>query len=235
MKKLLLSLLLLLVSVYSYSQERKMLIGFSYGAANPIGKGTFTMDDYGYSVGFAKPGYSFNVNFHYRLNNWFGLSASLIKTSNDINTANLGEITFPGHYASEIGQKVNKPTSNGCLLIGAFIKKSGFPLYGKIQVGYGFVQAADVTFVLKDNNGTPTGFTMQSDAPFGFAYSAGIGAIFPVYKKLALTISVDFVSCLATPNVVLMNERTAAPVGFNTYDYSSYSINSQLGIAYMFK
>jgi hypothetical protein len=132
---------------------------------------------------------------------------------------------------SGIKGTVNKVSSVGCFLIGGYIKKSSFPLYAKVQIGYGNIQTAELT--LADNTSS---FTIkQSDKTYGFAYNIGVGAFFPLGDRFAFTASLDYTSCLAKPSVTLVDTysnaiRSTSP----TFDYGQNYISTQIGIGYMF-
>lgn len=228
MKKVSLLLTFIIITFYSFSQDRSGFVGIGLGSGIPVGAFAASSGSYN-NAGYATNGFSFNINFNYKLNDWFGLSISDIGAANGMSADKLVSSVYPGN--SGISSTVNKPSSVGCFLIGGYVKKHDFPLYGKVLIGYGNVRTADIT--LSDNTGKAT--IQQSEATYGFAYSVGAGALFPLSDRWALTISLDFVSCLATPSVIAVDNTTGARSVSPTFGYGQSFINSQIGIGYMFK
>lgn len=227
MKKTLLSISLLIVTLSSFSQERKAFIGLGFGGAIPLGAFSETSGSYN-TAGYAKTGASFNLNFHYKLNDMFGLAISSTGAANNMDVDKFITSISPN---SGISGTVNKVSSVGCFLIGGYIKKSSFPLYAKVQIGYGNVQTAEVT--LADNTSSIT--LKQSDKTYGFAYNIGVGAFLPLGNRFAFTASIDYTSCLAKPSVTVINTYTNTTLSSSpTFDYGQNYISTQIGIGYMF-
>ena len=227
MKKIFLFVTLFIMTFHSFSQDRKGFIGIGLGSAIPTGAFAASSGSYN-TAGYASTGLSFNLNFQYKLNDWFGLCLTSFDAANSMNADKLIASTITG---SSITTTVDKVSSASCFLIGGYVKKHDFPLYGKIQIGYGSVKTAAIT--LSDNTGSAS--ILQSDATYGFAYSIGTGGFFTLSNRWALTLALDYVSCLAKPNVIAFDHTSLTQSVSPTFDYGQNFICFQVGIGYMFK
>ena len=221
MKKTLLIIGCILATSQTFSQDRKGFIGIGFGSATPLGDFASTSGNYD-KAGYASAGASFNFNFHYKLNEWGGLSISSIGAANGMAV----DKAFPNAIG---GVSVDKPSSASCFLIGGYLKKESFPLYGKIQIGYGSVKTAELS--------DATSTLKQSDATYGLAYGIGLGALFTLSDRWAITAAIDYIACNATPSGVYAVSKTtgAHSSGSTTFSYGQTYISSQIGIGYMFK
>jgi opacity protein-like surface antigen len=227
MKKTLLIMACILVSAQVFSQDRKGFIGISLGGAIPVGAFSESSGTYN-TAGYATTGASFNINFNYRLNDWIGLSISSVGAANSINAEKLISSNIS---ASGLSYSIDKASSMSCFLIGGMIKKQSFPLYGKIQIGYGSVKTAELTL----SDFTTSATFKQSDPAYGFAYNLGVGALFSLSNRWALTASIDYVSCLGKPSITLVDNSTGDKSYSPTFDYGQNYIGAQIGIGYMFQ
>ena len=81
MKTILFSFFLLL-SLFSSAQTYKGYVGGSFGLSNPIGNyGDNSVTNI--NAGGAELGYNFSLNYRYKVNNYFGVGASIFGVRND--------------------------------------------------------------------------------------------------------------------------------------------------------
>jgi hypothetical protein len=227
MKKTILLILSTIATSSVFSEERNGFIGVSLGLSSPFGDFANTNNKYG-KVGYATLGANFNINFNYRLNDWFGLSISCLGSANGVNSDKI--ITSP---TVNYRVTINKPSTIGCFLIGAFVKKNSFPIFGKAQIGYSLVKTADITIT---QNNLPFYHMYDSElgSNYGFAFCLGTGAIFNIGKRVACNISVDYLNSLAKPNYTLVDDYFQQILGSSQVDYYHHYINTQIGIGYTF-
>jgi len=225
MKRISILLVLTIISAQSFGQWRNDYLGIGIGAAVPVGAFGATNSNYYNKAGYATTGASFNVNYYHRFDDWFGLAVSSFSASNSVNTGRLLDVT---QYA---GMDVNRYSNANCLLVGGILKKRDFPLYAKAQIGIGEVQTAEFRFY--DYGGYEQQAFLQSDPAFGFAYSLGVGGLFPLRHGWALTLSADYVSCLAKPTVTTLDN---GGVEYNNpaLSYGQNFVNLQVGLGYTF-
>jgi hypothetical protein len=78
----------------------------------------------------------------------YGICVTSIGMANDMDAGKLLPSVAPG---SNLSAKININSSAGCFLIGGYIKESSFPIYAKVQLGYGSVKNAEI--IVSDNTG----------------------------------------------------------------------------------
>lgn len=223
MKRIFFICTLFALATQANAQSRNDYIGISFGSANPLGGFAATNNSYD-KAGFATGGASFNINYMHRFDDLFSLAISSFGASNGISTSKFMAVTGAD------AMTVNKTSSASCLLIGGVIKTRDFPLYGKIQIGFGTVQTADLT--IYDNSGD-VGYYQQSDPAFGFAYDIGVGGMLPLSSRWALTASVDYIGCTGKPSIVY-SDNINGPYTTGAFSYGQSFICAQVGIGYMF-
>ncbi len=222
MKQTAFILVLSILTMQGFAQPTADYLGIGFGFGTPVGAFAATNSDNYDKAGFANTGGTFNINYVHKFNEWFGLAASTFSASNGVKTGRLLDVSGENYV------DVRSNSNASSLLVGGYFKQSDFPIYAKAMIGFGAVQTAGMRFY--DNSGEVT--FEQSDPTFGFAYSVGVGAFFPIAYRWALTASVDFVSIIAKPSVTVIDNGNVYQGP--TFSYNQNFINGQVGIGYMF-
>ncbi len=231
MKKIIVFITLLLVTMQSYSQDTKGYIGFSLGPSIPMGD-LASKDINKNSAGFAETGAFVDLSFAYKLGGSnFGITALLRAQANSTNLQSMANALaneYPG-YTWTI-------ESDGWALSGLMFGGFGsFPVSENVSFDtkamIGFLNAGSPNLTITVSEPGGTGWISSSRATTrSFAYLIGAGFKFSLGKKLYLLTNLDYIG--SNPEFTDVETKTSdGNRSTDTWSQKMGTMNFGIGIA----
>ena len=232
MKKLIISLSLICLTITIFSQElRKGLIGISIGPSIPVSDYADN-DSENSHAGFALTGLNLNLNFNYRFNENIGVAALMTKNTHPIDEDEM--VKLFGTYDPSLNVDLETGAWSSASLMGGLL--ISFP-FTKVDVdfraliGYSLstVPKLDVTTSYENIS---VNIKQSEASSMAFALNIGAGFRYHLSDKFALTFNVDYFSTEPQFEV----ETSILESSFsNTVKQKMNMMNISFGIGYMLK
>jgi opacity protein-like surface antigen len=233
MKKMILSLSLIFLTIGVFSQEtKKGLIGISIGPSFPLSDYA-NNDGENEDAGFAMTGLHLNFNFSYKFNDYLGIAALWTGNAHPVDVDKMVDVFWSVDPYLNWEVK-SEAWSSGALMGGLFASipydNGYFDLKALIGYSSSTIPIIDVTA----SDGSSSINLRQNEASaLAFAINLGAGLRYNVSDKIAMTINMDYF--MTKPEFEV---ATTSDFGYSSVDAIGQTmkmINISFGIGYRLK